>query len=841
MRFAPIAAAGLACAVAIAAAPPALLNYQGVLRGSTDAPLSGNFDMTFRFYSAASAGDEILVDRHTAASGGPVAVSGGLFNTTLGAGAVSDGAGPGTYGSLADVFRDYGTVYLSVQVGAETLAPRTQIVAAAYAQNAAVAQNALNLAGKSGGAYLDTSPTPQTKSGPATFDASALAGGYGVRTFGPDGGLYAGDATGAGHTELGKDDFGLRAFGSWPGGMAGYFKDTANSGEAYVADGDFGILGYGGSGGAGGLFRHGTPTSYDSEVSVADSVYGVKARGAGVGGSFEPTNFSSHAYAGLDGGGVYATGNSYGGYFADSSGGATAYLGYGYIDGGFRYETGIRTSGTHYGVVAGSDSGVGVGVVGSGQIGGWFYSTTVGAVGAANLGNEDSGINAQGTYTGSEFNDAAGTFVDPMYTAFAAVAIGDVGIDGWGGYAGGVFKHNSGTGVDNWAYVAGSTYKITGVGSVAFVQNHPSDPGKVIVYNAPEGDEVATYTRGSARLVGGEAKVVLDETFAWTTNPDYGLTVYVTPVGRPAQLYVASKSTREIVVRSAGGSDVDFDYVVYGLRIGFERTSIVQEKEIEAFLPPMTFHEEQYARHPELAGYSADARFRAQAASLGAGVPESAPGAQALEAAIGVFGAAQPRLEARLLTREHQADFEARRARGEIGEAKPVDRRSPDAQRGLLPPPVGREPGPASAPRPESPVPAPGATTASEPWPANATPFRVADSVESGDVVALDPDHPGRLRLAKSTADPGVIGIVAGEPGARWTGQAPIAIAGVAVRCKVDASATPIAAGDLLVASALPGVAVGAGDAPKLGTVIGKALEPLAAGTGIIDVLTVTR
>ena len=52
--------------------------------------------MTFRFFDAATAGDEILVDRHTAALTGAVTVSGGLFDVALGAGSVSDGSGPGS-------------------------------------------------------------------------------------------------------------------------------------------------------------------------------------------------------------------------------------------------------------------------------------------------------------------------------------------------------------------------------------------------------------------------------------------------------------------------------------------------------------------------------------------------------------------------------------------------------------------------------------------------------------------------------------------------------------------------------------------------------------------------
>jgi hypothetical protein len=58
---------------------------------------------------------------------------------------------------------------------------------------------------------------------------------------------------------------------------------------------------------------------------------------------------------------------------------------------------------------------------------------------------------------------------------------------------------------------------------------------------------------------------------------------------------------------------------------------------------------------------------------------------------------------------------------------------------------------------------------------------------------------------------------------------------GCFANCHVDASEGPIRVGDLLTSSANPGHAKKAAD-PKLGTVIGKALEPLAEGTGYIAV-----
>jgi hypothetical protein len=64
------------------------------------------------------------------------------------------------------------------------------------------------------------------------------------------------------------------------------------------------------------------------------------------------------------------------------------------------------------------------------------------------------------------------------------------------------------------------------------------------------------------------------------------------------------------------------------------------------------------------------------------------------------------------------------------------------------------------------------------------------------------------------------------------------------VKVFVDASSAPIKAGDLLVTSDRPGVAMksipvelGGIQFHRPGTVVGKALEPLATGTGEILVL----
>ena len=69
--------------------------------------------------------------------------------------------------------------------------------------------------------------------------------------------------------------------------------------------------------------------------------------------------------------------------------------------------------------------------------------------------------------------------------------------------------------------------------------------------------------------------------------------------------------------------------------------------------------------------------------------------------------------------------------------------------------------------------------------------------------------------------------------------HAPVAFSGI-VRCKVDAGYGSVETGDLLTTSPTPGHAMRSDD-PTPGTILGKALEPLDVGTGLIRVLVMLR
>jgi len=118
--------------------------------------------------------------------------------------------------------------------------------------------------------------------------------------------------------------------------------------------------------------------------------------------------------------------------------------------------------------------------------------------------------------------------------------------------------------------------------------------------------------------------------------------------------------------------------------------------------------------------------------------------------------------------------------------------------------------------------------------------------LEPGDVLVVGAD--GKLARSTQAYQPTVVGVYSTRPGfvggqpveGELEGHIPLAVVGV-VPVKASAENGPIRPGDLLVASATPGHAMKAGPNPPQGTVIGKALEGLEKGTGVIQMLVVLQ
>ena len=119
-------------------------------------------------------------------------------------------------------------------------------------------------------------------------------------------------------------------------------------------------------------------------------------------------------------------------------------------------------------------------------------------------------------------------------------------------------------------------------------------------------------------------------------------------------------------------------------------------------------------------------------------------------------------------------------------------------------------------------------------------------SHEPGDLLVVDASGKRQLKLSTEPYSTLVAGIYSTKPGVLATthemsepapNEIPLAIVGI-VPCKVSAENGPIQPGDLLVTSATPGYAMkGTERGRMLGAVVGKALEPLAEGKGVVQVL----
>lgn len=111
-------------------------------------------------------------------------------------------------------------------------------------------------------------------------------------------------------------------------------------------------------------------------------------------------------------------------------------------------------------------------------------------------------------------------------------------------------------------------------GAKSFVAADPANGGR-LVYAALEGPEAGTYHRGSARTTDGVAVIELPDHFGAVTEAE-GLTVQLTPAGGWSRLYVVEKSLERLVVHSADGGAIAFDYLVQGVRKGYAGFQVEQ-------------------------------------------------------------------------------------------------------------------------------------------------------------------------------------------------------------------------------------------------------------------------
>lgn len=189
----------------------------------------------------------------------------------------------------------------------------------------------------------------------------------------------------------------------------------------------------------------------------------------------------------------------------------------------------------------------------------------------------ESGLQSLGAFWAStaEVNGALNAKADAAVTGVVNV----------GAYNGTGMSNFNGTN-EFWGLTETSDLRVWGDLSVSgtknFVQPHPTDETKKIVYVAAEAGEALTMARGVSRTENGRVTVRLPDHFALVTSEDVPLTVQLTVEGAPALVYVVSKSREAIEVKMKDSDfsefrDVTFDYFVQGVRDGFEDHVAIQD------------------------------------------------------------------------------------------------------------------------------------------------------------------------------------------------------------------------------------------------------------------------
>lgn len=293
-----------------------------------------------------------------------------------------------------------------------------------------------------------------------------------------------------------------------------------------------GIAGFVNAAGNAGVVGFNSGSGYGMSA-ISTSGIGLYARSNGSGTAVYASSATGNSLYALSGGSssaIYASANTGNGIYAETNGlNAGVY--------GYNYSTGSG--------VFGLNNGGGPGVYGASNTSGF------------------------GVYASSEGNDGVQGLSNGLYKA------GVTGVHGAGNAGYGVYGSSS----TGWAILANGTFGATGAKS--FVEPHPTDASKEIHYASLEGREVGTYFRGSGHLVNGQAVIDVPDDFKIVTSAE-GLTVVATPTGELAMIACISKSLDRIVIR--GSADVDFDYLVSGVRKAFSEFAPIHPN--TTFVPP---------------------------------------------------------------------------------------------------------------------------------------------------------------------------------------------------------------------------------------------------------------
>jgi hypothetical protein len=171
--------------------------------------------------------------------------------------------------------------------------------------------------------------------------------------------------------------------------------------------------------------------------------------------------------------------------------------------------------------------------------------------------------------------------------------------------------------VYNWADnatagIRGGTGEVWGV-TKSFLVPHPQNDELMIRYTSLEGPTPDIYMRGSVMLEAGRASVDLPEHFAALVNPE-DLTITLTPRSVDSlgvAVSAADQNGFEIAELYQGMGDYRVDFVVFGLRAGYEDYPVYLSKhEPASKAAPQSYalSSEQGVQEIEVSGSFADYR-----------------------------------------------------------------------------------------------------------------------------------------------------------------------------------------------------------------------------------------
>jgi parallel beta-helix repeat protein len=398
------------------------------------------------------------------------------------------------------------------------------------------------------------------------------------------------------------------------------------------------------------------------------------------------------------------------------------------------------------------------------------------------LGYKDSGSL---TYGGYFTSTGSGTGVHDVVEGIGLGSYGSL-MGGWiKGEEYGLFSSGKRFGM----FTDGNTYS---TGYHGFIQK--SDGEKTVAYSIAS-PSVDVIFHGRARLEAGQSGVAFPPEMQKLISSQSPISVFLSPNAGDTGLYPTNMSRQGFEVARTGGtiSPLEFDWMAIGKRAGFENVETPEEilrPDFESNMQQVAFNEN------DLKGSSLGMYLDNDALRFGAPPESQTPSGKA---------------EVQVTRRSAPADkssFAVAESRTEGGHPAKVISEPVEASPPVQPPPLNT-----------------GTTT-----------LPVAAVVQAGDVLVMIPNDGEALHPCAGEADPMVAGVaVSDEQGgfASVTGGGYVAV-------KADATLYPISRGDLLVTSPVPGHAMKAIHA-RMGTIVGKAMEDLAAGTALIRVLVMLR